>query len=641
MIYRPDIDGLRAIAVLGVIFFHADFGCDGGFVGVDVFFVISGFLITSLIIKDLRAGNFSILGFWERRARRIFPALFVVTIATIIFGYFLLLPRDFELLGGSVLWLSLFTSNVFFWRNTNSYFAGSAEEMPLLHTWSLSLEEQFYLVVPFALLLLFKWRKSSGLMWIVSLGVLLSLLISVLGTMRYESASFYLLPTRAWELGVGSMVALSKPLRSYPLKSAMAFVGILCVLVPFFIYDRSIPFPGLFAVPPVLGSALLILSGQNTKISDPVLMVTRILSIKPLVFIGLLSYSLYLWHWPLLAFNEYLVIGKNSLLIKSILILISFLLAFVSWRFIEKPIRSRSLLVSRFSIFSICSFGVAFLILMSSFVFLKDGIAGRVSEKVIEIDDRGLGEDSFFDYDLAAKGFPNNNLSLGVKNNEATFFLWGDSHAMAMARAIDLAAKELSVGGQSAIKSSTLPVLDWITSDSSQISYNNEIINHLSHEEQRKKIKHVILAGRWWLAFNQSIKNNKDFEDCLRQTITKVQSLGYSVSLVRQVPQWTDHWHTPSSFPFNFNVKDLSWVYNDLEISVSNLQVRFNDQNQMFEEIIKDFPNLRIIDPLPLLISSEQIYKFRENNKWNYYDDDHISADGARRLKSLFQFLGS
>ncbi|MDC0067024.1 SGNH hydrolase domain-containing protein [Verrucomicrobia bacterium] len=247
----------------------------------------------------------------------------------------------------------------------------------------------------------------------------------------------------------------------------------------------------------------------------------------------------------------------------------------------------------------------------------------------------------FFDYDLAAKGFPNNNLSLGVKNNEATFFLWGDSHAMAMARAIDLAAKELSVGGQSAIKSSTLPVLDWITSDSSQISYNNEIINHLSHEEQRKKIKHVILAGRWWLAFNQSIKNNKDFEDCLRQTITKVQSLGYSVSLVRQVPQWTDHWHTPSSFPFNFNVKDLSWVYSDLEISVSNLQVRFNDQNQMFEEIIKDFPNLRIIDPLPLLISSEQIYKFRENNKWNYYDDDHISADGARRLKSLFQFLGS
>ena len=329
MIYRPDIDGLRAIAVLGVIFFHADFGCDGGFVGVDVFFVISGFLITSLIIKDLRAGNFSILGFWERRARRIFPALFVVTIATIIFGYFLLLPRDFELLGRSVLWLSLFTSNVFFWRNTNSYFSGSAEEMPLLHTWSLSLEEQFYLVVPFALLLLFKWRKSSGLMWIVSLGVLLSLLMSVLGTMRYESASFYLLTTRAWELGVGSMVALSKPLRSYPLKSAMAFVGILCVLVPFFIYDRSIPFPGLFAIPPVLGSALLILSGQNTKISDPVPMVTRILSIKPLVFIGLLSYSLYLWHWPLLAFNEYLVIGKNSLLIKSILILISFLLAFV------------------------------------------------------------------------------------------------------------------------------------------------------------------------------------------------------------------------------------------------------------------------------------------------------------------------
>tara|TARA_Y100000766_G_scaffold280009_1_gene289139 strand:- start:1637 stop:3016 length:1380 start_codon:yes stop_codon:yes gene_type:complete len=459
--------------------------------------------------------------------------------------------------------------------------------------------------------------------------------------MRYESASFYLLPTRAWELGVGSMVALSKPVRSYRLKSVMAFVGILCVLVPFFIYDRSVPFPGLFAIPPVLGSALLILSGQNTKISDSAPIVTRILSIKPLVFIGLLSYSLYLWHWPLLAFNEYLVIGKNSLLTKSILILISFLLAFISWRFIEKPIRSRRLFVSRVSIFSICSLGVAFLVLISSFIFLKDGIAERVSEKVIEINDRGLSEDSFFDYDLAAKGFPNNNFPLGEKNNDAQFFLWGDSHAMAIARSIDLAAKELSIGGQSAIKSSTLPVLDWKTSDSSQITYNQKILMHLSAEEQRASIKHVILAGRWWLAFNQSIKNNKTFEDCLRETITKVQSLGYSVSLVRQVPQWTDHWHTPSSFPFNFNMKDLSWGYNDLELSVSNLKVRFNDQNQMFKKIIKDFPSLRIIDPLPLLLGSDQIYKFRENNKWNYYDDDHISADGARRLKSLFRFLGS
>ena len=139
MPYRPDIDGLRALAVIGVILFHADLGLDGGFVGVDVFFVISGFLITSLILKDLKSNQFSILGFWERRARRIFPALFTVTLVTICASYLFLLPRDFELLGGSVIWLSLFCSNIFFWKNTNSYFSGAAEEVPLLHTWSLSL----------------------------------------------------------------------------------------------------------------------------------------------------------------------------------------------------------------------------------------------------------------------------------------------------------------------------------------------------------------------------------------------------------------------------------------------------------------------------------------------------------------------
>ena len=169
MPYRPDIDGLRALAVIGVILFHADLGLDGGFVGVDVFFVISGFLITNLILKDLKSNQFSILGFWERRARRIFPALFTVTLVTICASYLFLLPRDFELLGGSVIWLSVFCSNIFFWKNTNSYFSGAAEEMPLLHTWSLSLEEQFYVIVPILLLLIFKLRQSDKIFWIVKL----------------------------------------------------------------------------------------------------------------------------------------------------------------------------------------------------------------------------------------------------------------------------------------------------------------------------------------------------------------------------------------------------------------------------------------------------------------------------------------
>ncbi|MEC8691827.1 MAG: SGNH hydrolase domain-containing protein, partial [Verrucomicrobiota bacterium] len=147
--------------------------------------------------------------------------------------------------------------------------------------------------------------------------------------------------------------------------------------------------------------------------------------------------------------------------------------------------------------------------------------------------------------------------------------------------------------------------------------------------------------GRWWLAFNQSLKNNTSIEESLVQTINKIQSLGYSVSIVLQVPQWTDHWHTPSTFPFNYNWRNFSWNYSDLKLSASALEKRFSSQNEMFNRIQKKIPNLRIIDPLPLLINSDGYYHFQDNNKWIYYDDDHLSADGARKLKSLFSFLVS
>lgn len=641
MPYRPDIDGLRALAVIGVILFHADLGLDGGFVGVDVFFVISGFLITNLILKDLKSNQFSILGFWERRARRIFPALFTVTLVTICASYLFLLPRDFELLGGSVIWLSVFCSNIFFWKNTNSYFSGAAEEMPLLHTWSLSLEEQFYVIVPILLLLIFKLRQSDKIFWIVGLATFLSFLISIVGTQNYESASFYLLPTRAWELGIGSMIALSKPVQSYRLRNAFSLIGILCIFISFIFYDRGSPFPGLNAVLPVMGAALIVWSGINSSEKNQSPLVLRVLAIRPLVLIGLVSYSLYLWHWPLLALNEYMLVGRDSLLVKLIIILVSLLLAIISWKFIEQPVRKKKVAASRSLIFSICIGGMTILICCAFFIIMMKGFTFRVSEKITSTADRGLDKDAFFNYDMAAKGFPANKSYLGKKNSESVFFLWGDSHAMAISRAIDLAAQDLSVRGLSAVKSSTLPVLGWQTSAKSQIEYNDQILRYLTKEKQRQKFKHVILAGRWWLAFNQSLKNNTSIEESLVQTINKIQSLGYSVSIVLQVPQWTDHWHTPSTFPFNYNWRNFSWNYSDLKLSASALEKRFSSQNEMFNRIQKKIPNLRIIDPLPLLINSDGYYHFQDNNKWIYYDDDHLSADGARKLKSLFSFLVS
>ena len=641
MPYRPDIDGLRALAVIGVILFHADLGLSGGFVGVDVFFVISGFLITSLILKDIKSNQFSLLGFWERRARRIFPALYVVTITTIGLSYLFLLPKDFEILGGSVIGLSFFSSNIFFWKNTNSYFSGSAEEMPLLHTWSLSLEEQFYIIVPIVFLLLFKWRQFDKLFWVLSAGALLSLLISIVGTIHYESASFYLLPTRAWELGAGSIIATSRPIKSYRLRTIFSVLGILSILFSFIFYDRSSSFPGLSAVPPVLGAALIIWSGVGFGEISRLPIVLKVLSIRPLVFIGLLSYSLYLWHWPLLALNEYMVIGRDSILVKLTIVLVSFLLSIISWKYIEQPIRKKKIACSRFSIFSLSAVGLISLVGCSAFILMNGGFVSKVSKEVRDTENRGLSEDTFFDYDLAAKGFPENKIVLGHKGHEPSFFLWGDSHAMAISRALDLAGKEFSIGGLSVVKTSTLPILDWQTSESSQILYNEQILKYLTAEEQRKTIKHVVLAGRWWLAFNQSLKNKNNIEESLIRTITEIQSLGYSVSIFLQVPQWTDHWHTPSSFPFHYNWKNFSWGYSDIKISDELLKKRFSSQNEMFERIREKIPNLKIIDPLPVLINADGYYYFKDNNNWIYYDDDHISANGARKLKPLFHFLNS
>ena len=640
MPYRPDIDGLRAIAVIGVLFFHADLGISGGYVGVDVFFVISGFLITGLIIKELRNKSFSVLGFWERRARRILPALFVVTLATISLGYFFLLPAEYELLGSSVLWLSLVSSNIFFWKNTNSYFGGSAEEMPLLHTWSLSLEEQFYLIVPFALLLLFRAGKSRSILWIISSFVLLSCCLSIYGMKNYGSATFYLLPTRAWELGAGSLVAFAVPIRSVRIRSMMQWLGMACVVIPFFLYDRITIFPGMSAVPPVAGTAILIWAGMGEVPKTNSLQIQRFLSMRPLVWIGLLSYSLYLWHWPLLAFNEYIVIWKDSVPVKVSILFTALFLSWISWKFVEQPVRSRRIFGSRRSVFIFSSAAFSLLLICSFVLISKEGMSGRYSKEFLEHTDRGLSEDVFFDYGKASKGFPQNKSSLGIEGKDPVFFLWGDSHGMALVRAIDGAAKELSVTGEYAVRTSTLPVLDWVTSEKSQTNYNESVLNYLSGADQRRSIRHVILAGRWWLAFNQSYENESSFETRLINTIDRIKDLGYSVILFRQVPQWTDHWQTPSSFPFHFQLEKFSWEYDEMRLSNEELEKRFAQQNQMFARI-EELSEVRIIDPLPLLRGSDGQYHIRDQEDWIYYDDDHLSGYGAMKLKSLFNFLGN
>ena len=293
--YRPEIDGLRAIAVLPVILFHAGIGIfDGGFVGVDVFFVISGFLITSIIVKDVEAGTFSFMAFYERRARRILPALFVVMICCLPFAWMWLLPRELIAFSTSVISVCLFASNFLFWRQSG-YFDAAAELKPLLHTWSLAVEEQYYIVFPIAVLFLWRFGRN-GVIVSLALVAVASLLLSEWSWRNAPDANFYLLPTRAWELMAGalcSFVAVGpRPTRD----NALSALGLAAILFSVFWFDETTPFPSIYATVPVAGTCLVLLFATSGTVS------CTVLSTRALVGTGLISYSAYLWHQPLFAF---------------------------------------------------------------------------------------------------------------------------------------------------------------------------------------------------------------------------------------------------------------------------------------------------------------------------------------------------
>ena len=335
--YRADIDGLRAVAVIPVVLFHAGVpGFGGGFVGVDIFFVISGFLITSIIASEIDTGRFSIARFYQRRIRRIFPALIVVMAFSILAGFLLLTPGDLLTLGESVIATSLFVSNIFFWQHA-SYFAAPLHENPLLHTWSLSIEEQFYLFYPLFLYVISRlWRPGRNIL--VLLGCLASFGLCAVLVYYKQSAAFYLGPTRAWELLVGGLIALGAiPRARSPLTAnGTAVAGLVLIGLSVFFYSATTRFPGLTALPPVLGAALIIWGGQHQNT-----IVHRLLSTDPFTLVGKASYSLYLWHFPLFAFSSYVKVKELGAVPIVALCALSFLLSLVSLYFVERPVPLR------------------------------------------------------------------------------------------------------------------------------------------------------------------------------------------------------------------------------------------------------------------------------------------------------------
>lgn len=342
--HRRDIDGLRAVAVLAVIVDHAAPGLlPGGFVGVDVFFVISGFLITSIVLRDLDAGTFSFATFYERRVRRLLPNLTILLLVCTGIAWLLLLPGDFRDYARSLLNTTRFTSNIYFWRDA-WYFAAPAQTKPLIHTWSLAIEEQYYVVFPLTLWALKRYLPTRVNATCI-MGFCGSLALSLWAAKHSQSAGFYLLPPRAWELLLGSLLvtAALPRIESRRTLETIAAAGLLAILVAAFAYDSSTLFPGGAALLPCVGAAMVIYAG-----SMPLATVTSgILGCRPLVFIGLMSYSLYLWHWPLLAFARYYFLSALTPVWTALVVAGSALLALLTWMLVERPVRLKALLGTR------------------------------------------------------------------------------------------------------------------------------------------------------------------------------------------------------------------------------------------------------------------------------------------------------
>ena len=383
MKYRQDLDGLRAIAVFSVILYHAEVQVfKGGFVGVDVFFVISGFLISRLIFEEIEAGTFNLIEFYKRRARRILPLLFFVLVISQIVFFIVLTPYELKSFYQSTFWALLISSNFYFWR-TADYFETSSSLLPLLHTWTIGVEEQFYLLYPIFLLTVFRLNKKLSSYSLLILFISSFALCTVLGNLA-PKANYYLLPTRAWEfvLGcLGAKISLEKNLNTWPkqIREALSMIGLLLIVVSVLLMNKSYIFPGFYTLLPTIGTVLIILFATKATF------VSWLLSNKYLAGFGTISYSLYLWHQPIFAFFRNLNNEIELELMFFILVLI-YIFSKLSYRYIEYPFRFSARFSSTKIVIAILVFGflIAFFSAYASRIDLKyeDKLASKLTGNV-------------------------------------------------------------------------------------------------------------------------------------------------------------------------------------------------------------------------------------------------------------------
>lgn len=624
MKYRSDIDGLRAIAVLPVILYHADMPLfHGGYVGVDVFFVISGFLISGILITEIGSGQFSLYRFYERRARRILPALFAMLFVSIPFAVALMLPSQLQLFSSSIIAILLFCSNVLFWKRVD-YFAAPAEENPLLHTWSLGVEEQFYLVFPLLLWGLWKLGRKSiiGLILVLSLA---SLGLAEWACSRYPAPNFYLLPTRAWELGLGALAAFWSRNAAHRPNPPLALLGLAMILAAILLYSDETPFPSLYALLPVLGAVLVLLFGAADSHNTRPSLATRILSTRPLVFVGLISYSAYLWHQPVFAFARMARITPPPLWLMALLTTLSLVIAWLSWRYVEQPFRrsERRWLQGHSWMFAGSAVGMLVLGLLGWIGLYNHGFNGSWQARhadqpvLLEALNYRQSNDRYIQFFSSGCFFSGNESAIPAQfykcmlldYQKPNYLLIGDSFAAQYAKALTERYPEAHL--LQVTISGCRPVWNGRGRAICTQFYENRlrpfIIDHA------KELRGVLIAAHW------SVIEAPD----LKKTVLWLRDLGIPVAIVGPSPEYG------SAFPALL-LKAEDYGVSDSTNAFSNPD-RWSVQNE-FRKVAQE-TGVKFLPILDYLCTSDRICQnYSDDGYPMIFDYGHFTLSGMRSL---------
>lgn len=642
--YRPEIDGLRAVAVLMVLFHHAGFSwASGGFVGVDIFFVLSGHVIATLAFEALAQGRFSIAQFYERRARRIMPALIVMTATLVAPAYWLMLPNQLTAFARNMAATLMLTSNIRYWRQ-GSYFSERSELNPLQHSWTLAVEGQFYLLFP----LLIPMLRRLGvrpMVLILTGAMLVSLALSEWASHWHPSANFYLAPSRAWELiaGILSAVAARHGLRIQHATAAWAALPLLSL--PMVFYDGATRFPGLATVPVVLGTVLILLG--ETRATP----VGKALTAKPLVLTGQMSYSLYLWHQPLFAFYRLNSSIEISSLTGCILILLVFPIAYLSWRFIERPLRQPTgLLASRRALLCLLGLGIGALMLIGQVIVAERGFRERMPPAVLRVLRASFGSKAGCLNKLSADAIARGERCfIGAIEGEPSVAVIGDSHATSIADDLSVDLRARGVRGM-IFTWSWCPPLTGLEADLPArrkcTAARDEALRQIASDSRVTTVLFYAEWANYTTGYTQASgdpatvfrfdsggrveDNPAEFGKAARATFEMLVRSGKRLVIVRSTPEFTFRVPVRAARLLLQKVESPS----TLDLPLSAYRHRSGQAMHLLDAAASGL-DIAFVDPIPVLCPAGRCPVLDGRGEALYFDHNHLSRTGARLILPL------